>query len=265
MDAIWDHIWHLSTRWLTTKQSMEDLIGSAADRSARDQKKEHQSMERAFFYLANSKRLNTTDFRFLRLEKGDLSNPSVKASMNRKNTFVATSERSKLAQNVKEALTLQSRGFRHSDADFVAQPMQPMGKNLWKPGGQTADNREVASMMALRHTEKDGFQPLEHCWASFLLQEGQLFTRRDDAAGLVYLSLGFKHMATWGIRVEQVDEDMFQMSPEPNNITLNQCRANLLPMLECGVGLGFDKVQMQSEWLAVPSAPCSLATCLINA
>ena len=36
--AVWDHVWFLSNRLLTTKQSMEDLIGTIADHTARDQK-----------------------------------------------------------------------------------------------------------------------------------------------------------------------------------------------------------------------------------
>ena len=173
IDALWKHVWLLSTKWVTTKHSMEDLIGSVSDHTARDQKREHQSMERMFFFLANSRRLNTTDFQFLRFERGDLANDNLKKGLSRKETFVSHSERSNLAQGVKEALLLQSRGYQADPSDFAGQAFQPTGKNLWKPGGQPADNREIASMMALRHTEREDFKSLHRCWASFLLQEGQ--------------------------------------------------------------------------------------------
>ena len=89
----------MSHRLLTTKQSMEDLIGTIADHTARDQKKAHNSLERVYFHLCNSKRLTShEEYKFLQLQRGDLADPDVKSTANRQETFVCTSERSNLGE-----------------------------------------------------------------------------------------------------------------------------------------------------------------------
>lgn len=168
---MWDHIWYLGTTWATTKHSMEDLIGDAADHTSRDTKKEHSSFERSYFHLANSRRLTTTEFAHMRLQRGDLANTKLKSTMNRKEVFVAMSERSVVCSKVKDALLLDSKGAKASGADYIAAAHIPVGKTLWKPAGQTSDHKEVAALLALRECAPNNFAAFPGCWASFLLQE----------------------------------------------------------------------------------------------
>ena len=121
---------------------MEDLIGTISDHTTRDQKKDHNSLERIYFHLANSKRsgLAESEYQFMKLQPGDLANANIKVSMNREQTFVCSAERSELGGHVKNALLLSTRGQQAASDDFVAQPHQPLTKVLWKPQGQQADN-----------------------------------------------------------------------------------------------------------------------------
>ena len=239
---------------------MEDLIGTAADHAARDQKKSHNSIERVYFHLCNSKRLANaeSEYQFLTLERGDLANPDLTTSASRKETFVCTSESSKLGDSVKQALLLGTRGKQAATDDFVAQPHQPVTKALWKPQGQNADNRELASFMAIKFCHGD-FEMLPGCWASFLLQEGCLF-KRNTADDNVYLSLGFKHRAAWGFRVEQESvEGFFRLTPSTNDMTAQDARMRMKEMVECHVGVSpADKnVKMESDWVAIPTTVCT--------
>lgn len=238
---------------------MEDLIGTVADHTARDQKKEHNSLERVYFHLCNSKRLTThSDYKFLTLQRGDLGNPDLKASPNRQETHVCTSERSKLGASVKQAVLLQTQGSQAATDDFVANPHQPVTKMLWKAQGQHADNREIASYMALKKCMNEP-EFLPRCWASCLLQEGVLFKKRegDDS---VYLSLGCKHRAAWGFRVEEeTPGGYFRLAPAQNDLTVAKCRYRIKEMVECRIGLlPFRKDEMlQSEWVAIPTTVCT--------
>ena len=239
---------------------MEDLIGTISDHTTRDQKKDHNSLERIYFHLANSKRLANpeSEYQFMKLQPGDLANANIKASMNREQTFVCSAERSELGGHVKDALLLSTRGQQAASDDFVAQPHQPLTKALWKPQGQQADNRELASFMALAHCHSD-FEMLPRCWASFMLQEGFLFQQRDGDEN-VYLSLGFKHRAAWGFRVEpESTEGFFRITPQSNDISAAAAKRRMKQMVECHFGFSPDnkEVPMQSSWMAIPTELCA--------
>ena len=231
---------------------MEDLVGEASDHSCRDQKKEGQSLERAYFQLSTSQKLANTDFQFMTLQEGDLANTACKATMNRREVFVASSERTETARLVKEALMEEAGGLQPSREDFVAQAHAPVAKALVKPAGQPADNREISAMLALRHCADEDFVKLHRCWASFLLQEGCLFRRSADEEGPVFLSFGSRGRVAWGFQVTEVEEGIYL--PAPKQLSQDEAKGRLVPMIECNLGLG-----TPNTWVAVPSQTRLLA------
>ena len=135
-----------------------------------------------------------------------------------------------------------------------------MTKALWKPQGQHADNRELASFMALKRCQ-DNWEFLPRCWASFMFQEGCLFTKRGDGDDRVFLSLGHKHRAAWGFRVEDEREGgYFRFSPPSNDMSAQNTRVRLREMVETHVGLhpSEQDTMMETEWMAIPTTVCIL-------
>ena len=77
---------YLGNTILSTKESLEDVIGDATDHQTRDQKLQGSSEERVFFHNAMSQRLQNVSY--LKLADGDLNNPKArKTSLNRQLVF----------------------------------------------------------------------------------------------------------------------------------------------------------------------------------
>ena len=84
--VLWNHIHFLGNAILSTKESLEDIIGDASDHQVRDQKLQGSSEERVFYHNAMSQRLKNVQY--LKLADGDLSNSQArKFSINRQLVF----------------------------------------------------------------------------------------------------------------------------------------------------------------------------------
>ena len=87
IERLWEHLYHLGSTVLSTKEMQEDLIGDLADHSSRDQKFQTASSdERLFFSSCLSRRLQNVNY--LHLQPGDLaSHEARKHTANRLQTF----------------------------------------------------------------------------------------------------------------------------------------------------------------------------------
>lgn len=86
-DCIYAHVHKLASTCISTKESLEDIIGDLGDHIARDSKPSSlTSPERVYFNNANSKRLHSMPF--INMKKGDYTNQQAKTfGQNRYVTF----------------------------------------------------------------------------------------------------------------------------------------------------------------------------------
>ena len=76
-EAIYEHCRHIASMPVTTKESLEDLIGEASDHASRDAKKGSGSQpERVFYYNSISNRLQSVPY--LSLLPGEFANETAR-------------------------------------------------------------------------------------------------------------------------------------------------------------------------------------------
>lgn len=78
-----------------------------------------------------------------------------------------------------------------------------------KPAGQPADFRSVASVIALRTNQPDGFKNLSALWVTNFLCEGHVFVHR--LSGKYYISLGVVFQAAWLWEIQEVSHGLFRL------------------------------------------------------
>ena len=242
---MFEHIFRLTNIQISTKQHVEDVLGTVSDAVTRDQKKfANMSPERLFFTYSRSKRLEHTGVAFVDpCQHGDLHSVAARNFQRpRRQVFglaqTVTQEVPKLMKELCKAgnmaidssqlwpgalLTTLVSQSRHAPISldllpdlFRESPHLAPGKSdlprqvrmrEWKAAGQPADFAAAAGMLALRRTSPSNFLNFGGLWTVCLLQEGSLFC--DTAAGVYILSLGAVRQAALGRVVEEIEARQF--------------------------------------------------------
>ncbi|CAL1163263.1 unnamed protein product, partial [Cladocopium goreaui] len=233
-NAVYAHVHRLASTSISTKETLEDVIGDISDSVSRDAKwTSLTSPERVFFNNVHSGRLNSMPF--VGLQKGDWNSRGAK-------------ETSKSRQEVfGEKVTIVSETGKMMK-EFCKTGAASTTNLDVKPAGQQAEFRSVASMVALRLCVGDGpqhFTGVSGLWTGGLLQEGMVFKHLPSQK--VYLSLGFVHAA---VMLWMIEDDLFLVanfhdSPEAARDRLR---------FEAGVHIGGDLADaaIEEQWVGVP-------------